>query len=175
MKRSRYPLIIDDELTQCDSLRTKRTAIDRTVRITLDVDDRGLDVVGPVAERMNNHSACNGAVGADAVGLRRSGDLEFSGLSERRGGAETEGGGCGASHHCALEKTSTADLHGRNFYHEFRGQTTRTPEISGPATMTASASEFHPAHRVEWPAVSEWRAPLPVAVLLLFVRATFGR
>ena len=127
MERSGYPLIIDDELTQCDALGTKCAAIDRTIRIPFDVDHGGLDVVRLVAERMDNHPARHGAVGADAVGLRRSGDLEFSGLSERGGCTETEGRGCGASRQCALQKISTADFHGGNFYHEFQTVHPRNP------------------------------------------------
>ena len=127
MERSRDPLIINDKLTQGDPLGTKRAAIDRIVGITLDMDHGGLDVVGFVAERMDNHPARNGAVRADAVSLRRSGDLEFSGLSERGGCTETEGRGCGASRQCALQKISTADFHGGNFYHEFQAVHPRNP------------------------------------------------
>src|SRR5262249_56512696 len=65
-------------IEKCRSFRTQSPAVDRMIRIALDVDDVGGGVLRTVAEAINENTAGDRAIGAGVAGLGRSGELERS-------------------------------------------------------------------------------------------------
>jgi hypothetical protein len=57
------------EIEQSRAFGAERAAIDRVIRITFDVNDAGLGILGAIAEAVHQDSATDGAVGAGVAGF----------------------------------------------------------------------------------------------------------
>lgn len=81
VQRPCQPLIVDNEFLQRNSFGAECSSVDRTVRISFDVDDGGSNIARLVTQGVDNHTAAHRAIGADAVCLGRMRDLQLSGRS----------------------------------------------------------------------------------------------
>ena len=104
------------DVEQRRPLRAERAAVDRMVRVALDMDDVRDRVLGPVAEPVDQDAAGDRAIGAGVARLGGGGELE---RPHRRGerlacaaeaqSSQARGGKAGPGD---LDEASTAKLHG---------------------------------------------------------------
>src|SRR3984885_15580658 len=104
-----------DDVEQRRSLGAQCAAIDRMVRIALDVNDVGHRVLGAIAERVDQDAAGDGAIGARVSRLGRRRQLERPHrcgqtlpLSAEAESAEAR---CGQSDSGDLDETATTEPH----------------------------------------------------------------
>jgi len=71
---------VDDVLLERGAFGAEGAAVDGVVGIALDVDDLGGDVLGFVAEGVDNDTAAYRAIGTGGAGLGGAGDFEVAGL-----------------------------------------------------------------------------------------------
>ena len=95
---------VEDVLFERSAFRAESPAIDGMVRIAFNVDYLGSDILGLVAQRVDDHAATYRAIRARRARFRRPGDLQFAKF--RVGGPQikSENGGCRATKGCYLEE-----------------------------------------------------------------------
>ena len=105
-----------DDVEQRRSLGAQCAAIDRMVRIALDVNDVGYRILGAIAERIDQDAAGDGAIGARVARLGRRRQLERPhrcGQSlTHPAEAKSAQARCGQSRGSDLDETATTELHG---------------------------------------------------------------
>src|SRR5690606_4523912 len=100
-----------DEIDESRPLRAQRAAIDRMIRIALDVEDRRLRVLRAIAERIHENPAGHGAVRARVPRLGRFRELEVPGARDRLARREAEQRRARACERCTRERQELAPGH----------------------------------------------------------------
>ena len=80
--------LVDDVLLQGTAFGTERAAIDGVVRIAFHMHHGGRDVLGPIADGVDDDAATHRAVRTGGTGFGGAGDLQLAGL--RIGGRKIE-------------------------------------------------------------------------------------
>ena len=73
--RLEQPAVIENVVIERGTLGAKRAAIDGMVGIAFDMDHLGCDVLGLVADGVNDYAAAHRAIGASGASLRGARDL----------------------------------------------------------------------------------------------------
>src|SRR3984893_12732490 len=79
-----------DEVDQSGTLRTQGAAIDRVIRIALDVEDARSGILRAVAESVHENATGDRTIRARVAGLGGAGELELAHFCNRSGGREAE-------------------------------------------------------------------------------------
>src|SRR5204862_4252072 len=79
-----------DEVDERCTLRAQRAAIDRVIRIALDVEDTRAGILRAIAEAVHQNATGHGTVGTGIACLGGPRQLEFAYFGQRCGGGEAE-------------------------------------------------------------------------------------
>ncbi len=105
------PPRVEDVLLERGALGAERAAVDRMVRVALDVDHLRGDVLGLVAQRVDDHAAAHGAVGAGGTGLGGARDLQLAHLGVGGGEVEAEDRGADTSDSAEFQEVPAGEIH----------------------------------------------------------------
>ena len=138
---------VEDVLLERGALGAERAAIDGVVRIAFDVDHLRGDVLGLVAQRVDDDAAAHRAVGAGGAGLGGARDLQLAQL--RIGGrqVEAENGGGRAADGRDFQEVPAISLHDA-ILPQRRFQVEQTQERDCNRSGKPRVGEHHEAGRL---------------------------
>src|SRR4051812_30873826 len=105
------PPRVQDVLLERGALGAEGAAVDRMVRVALDVDHLRGDVLRLVAQRVDEHAAADGAVRAGRAGFSGAGDLQLAQLCVGGSQVEAEDRGGRPSNRADFEEVPAGESH----------------------------------------------------------------